>query len=882
MKSIVRTATILALAALFSVSCSSTPDRQWKRAVPGKIPFVIIPAENAGLQSALKAPYIPFLDDITSSAIPLLSEVAEAGGGELDLRAILLYPGTGDQLQPVWISSAPSGLASVFRNRYYRPFTQNEYSFRGIKIHRLQVSERTLFAAIHRGTLLLSESSLGVEDMLRGYLGDLPVLDLESLQAGPGSFVMNTPSLDRWVSQAVQIIHRPAVRGAFRGSRPVVFRVDSTGENSNLTLSMSGEMRIAPEDSATALVDALRSQNRPLVLDRYISSDAAAYGIFRQPPPSAPGGSPAGATPLDSTLVNNPAIYGTLSGALDSEFAMVMYAESGFESVGEHLFLRRMSDPAAFRKALDRLEGDGLIGRSDGTWSASGKVMAQLIGSELCTFRDYYIDLAGEAAVISKRKGLAEVVASDRNRRRVIFYEDNYTGIRERLPTEVSGLVVAGRDFQSYISSFLGPDNYLGLITDRFDLLSLSMSRDASGESLAINLETFNTQRRTAPYEENWIKPEIGSALSGRPVLADIGGSPRDEVIFSTQNGSVYALAASDGTEVMRVNTGGDTPVGSPVIYDWYGTGQNVILQAAGNKIYGWNDTGSPLPQFPLVLPEAISTPLTISDVDRNGLPEAVVGTSDRSLHALDGRGNNISGWPVSTNSSIRYKPLAAEVGGAPAVVAFSENAVHAWNSDGTPKSGYPKFINASLSGAPAHYEGHILGAAADGYLYAMGPQALFHDSLNAYNDFMDRPGAPEAVYVSNSSLSGTPSVGPFSVQAADTTFRESMILTASSGGSVFLYSLGGQLRFTESMGQPLSKTSTPFRADVNNDGRADVVALASFGRLYAWDTLTGERLTLPTAGMEYPVVANLDGDRYVELIAQTREGLRCWTLFGN
>lgn len=882
MKSIVRTAAVLALAALISVSCSTPPDSRWNRAVPSKIPFAIIPAEDANLQLTLKAPYIPFLDDITSSAIPLLSEVTEAAGEELDLRAILLYPGTGDQLQPVWVSSAPAGLASVFRERYYRPFTQNEYSFRGITIHRLQVSERTLFAAIHHGTLLLSESSLGVEDMLRGYLGELPVLDLESLQAGPGSFVMNTPSLDRWAAQLTQIIHRPSLRGAFDGSRPVVFRIDSTGGDSNLTLSMSGEMRIAREGSATTLVDALRSQNRPIVLDRYISSDAAAYGIFRLPPPAAPVDSLDGATPLDSALVNDPTRYGTLSGALDTEFAMAMYAESGFESVGEHLFLRRMSDPSAFRQSLNRLVDDGLLGRSDGTWTASGEVLARLIGSDLCTFRDYYIAIAGEAAVISKRKGLAEVIATDRIRRRVIYYDDNYTGIRERQPSEVSGLIVAGREFQSYIRSFLAPDNYIGLITDQFDLLSLSMSRNESGESLSINLETYNTQQRSAPYEENWIKPEIGSALSGRPVLADIGGSPRDEVIFATENGTVYALAASDGTEVMRVNTGGDTPVGSPVVYDWYGTGQNVILQAAGNKIYGWNDTGSPLPQFPLILPEAISTPLTISDVDRNGLPEAVVGTSDRSLHALNGRGNNISGWPVSTNSSIRYKPLAAEMEGAPAVVAFSENAIHAWNSDGIPKSGYPKFINASLSGAPAHYEEHILGAAADGYLYATGPQPLFHDSLNTYNDFMDRPGAPEAVYVSNSSLSGTPSVGPFSVQAADTTFREPMILTASSGGSVFLYSLGGQLRFTQNMGQPLSETSSPFRADVNNDGRADIVALASFGRLYAWDTLSGERISLPTAGMEYPVVANLDGDRYTELIAQTREGLRCWTLYGN
>ncbi len=881
--------TVLAMLLLLflALSCTRPPDSSWREAIPGKTPFVLMPAENATLQSFLQAPYMPFLDDITSAAIPMLTEVSEATGGELRLRSILLYPATGNQLHPVWISSAPPGVSDTFQEQFYREFTQNEYRFRGITVHRLHIGERILFAAVHRGNLMLSESSLALEDLLRGYLGELPTIDLNSLEAGPGSFIMNTPSLDHWIERVASVIHRPSITGAFRGSGPVVFRLDTTADASNLNLSMSGEMELQGDEQqdgggASPLVAALSTENRPLQLDRYISSDAAAFGIFRHPPRTSASDSISDPTSLDSLLIHNNQRYRELSDALGAEFAAVMYAESGFESVGEHLFLRRVSDIAAFRQALEQLENEGHLQRSEGTWLASGNSLGRLIGSDLCTFEDYYITLTGEAVVIAKRKGLAEIVASDRNRRRVIYYEENYGGIRDRLPQQVSGFFVAGEEFYPYVRSFLAPEHPVELITNQFDLFSLSVNLDENGESMEVRLGTYDTRERTSPYEENWIKPGITAGLSGKPVLGDLGGSPREEIVIATETGNIYALAASDGTEVLQINTGGDVPVGSPVVYDWYGTGQNVILQAAGNKIYGWNDTGSPLPQFPLELEEEITTPLTIHDVDRNGLPEAIVGTSDRRLHALDGRGNNISGWPVSTNSTVGSKPLATQLGGELALVAFSENAIHAWNSDGTPKEGYPKFINASLTGSPVRYEEHILGAAADGHLYAVGPRPLFHDSLNVYTDFMSDPESPAAVYVSNSSLSGTPSVHSLSVQTSDSTYREPMILTSGSNGSVFLFSLEGQLRFTASMGQPLSAATSPFVADVNSDGLQEIVALADFGRLYAWDTLGGSRVELPTAGMEYPLIDNLDGDDYVEMVAQTGEGLRCWTLYGE
>ena len=108
--------------------------------------------------------------------------------------------------------------------------------------------------------------------------------------------------------------------------------------------------------------------------------------------------------------------------------------------------------------------------------------------------------------------------------------------------------------------------------------------------------------------------------------------------------------------------------------------------------------------------------------------------------------------------------------------------------------------------------------------------------------------------------------------------------MTQSTNGSVFLYNTEGKLRFTKSLGQPGSNTFVPQLADINSDRNQELLALAEFGRLFAWEILTEERLFgLPTSGMKYPVITDLNGDGQKELIAQTREGLRCWTIIkGN
>ncbi|MEX2368520.1 MAG: hypothetical protein WD510_03350, partial [Balneolaceae bacterium] len=572
-------------------------------------------------------------------------------------------------------------------------------------------------------------------------------------------------------------------------------------------------------------------------------------------------------------------IYQNIASTLGDELAFAAFAESGFMSSSEFLFLRDVHQPESLRNTLNQLESEDLLTRDGNIYTLRSRWLGRLFGSELAPIENFYLGIYDEAVVISRSKGLTESVGSDSERRRVIFYEDQYTQIRNQLPERLSSLLyVNSSSFNSYIQPWLFPQNYFSALSTNFEILTLTTETEGPGQPVRMEISSFQQEVSDVPYRDQWIFSLNGAQISGPPVLENIGGTPREEIIFSTHNNSVYALAA-DGTIVTQTDTNDDQPVGSPVVFDWYGNNQNVILQAAGNKIYAWNETGSLLPNFPVVLSENITTPLQILDITRNGIAEILVGTADRNFHILNSRGDPIAGWPQKTNTVVTTKPLVQQLGQQRSIFAFAENSLHAWNINGSRRAGFPVFIDSQFNGSPANHEEFILGAAADGHLYSIGEQELFADSLAASvsGDSLIIQG----VNVSNSSLNTTPSVQNQMIRVDDELVRENLILLQSSNGSVFLLNSDGQLRFAQNMGQPGSGHFPPVLTDLNSNGRTDVVALADFGRLYAWDLISGERnYDLPTTGMRFPVIFDLNRDGNKELIGQTREGLQTWTIF--
>src|SRR5699024_1696027 len=124
----------------------------------------------------------------------------------------------------------------------------------------------------------------------------------------------------------------------------------------------------------------------------------------------------------------------------------------------------------------------------------------------------------------------------------------------------------------------------------------------------------------------------------------------------------------------------------------------------------------------------------------------------------------------------------------------------------------------------------------------------LFNNSLNSTDNDYYRSGNIEKLSVSKSALFNAPAISD-----------DSKIAVMNTSGTVYLFESNGTLLMAKSMGQNPSKNWQPIIVDINNDGSLDVVALAAYGRLYAWNIETGERIhQLPTAAMHHVTIGDI------------------------
>lgn len=861
----------------FGFACKSTPNNPWTSFIPENTSFIYTPDGNITIEDFSKLEFVDLLDDITASVIPQFSSFIQSSEVDLTLQAILVYPATSTQSQIIWITKTPDNINDWITD-YYKLLHQNYYNFNGITIYKVSDFGTDIFVTQINDWLLFSDSSFALENSLRAYTGVDTPLDITD-KFDENSLLTNLPELDKWVQQFSNIEYRPSLQRSFYGTKAGVLDFKKLGSKDEPAFHLSGEFALS-EDSTSLLIGAFAKNNEVIYLDRFISSNAAAFAIMNLEPQSYPKEiKDTDLTPLDSLLSSSQSTFDAISNTLDSQFAYEVFPESGLSAIGENLFMRKVKNTDRLNIELENLASKNYLTASGNSYLATGKLLAQLIGSEMSSFENYYITLVDDVVAIAKRKGLAESVAADVNRRRVIYYNDDYAELRDSFPSTMSGFFFAkSKDFEKFLRPYLMPHNVSSSLFNQFDIITI-VARNKDEDTFTLDISTAVMKGSNQPYQELWVTPLNDSNLSGTPVRGDIVGSSTEEIIYATDAGEVFALAV-DGTLVMQASTDSTKPVGSPLLYDWYGNNQPVIMLAAGTKIYAWNHSGTLLPRFPMDLEADITAPITIADVSRNGIPEIIVATNDRKLHVLDRRGNNIKGWPKSLNASITSKPIFEVIDGQYSVWAFAQNVLHAWDSFGDERENYPQFINAGFNGSPVKYKDNILGASVDGYMYSFGQNPIFEDTLSTTIKTGDI--GIQSVYVSNSDLL---TIGvehnvrlSHEEKGAITT---DLITTQSRNGSVFLFSNKGELLVNHNLGQPASDTYHPAIMDINSSGTKDIIALAEFGRLFVWDINSGERLyDIPTSGMSHPLIADLNNNGRIEIVAQTRDGLRCWTIY--
>lgn len=889
---------------------------------------------NERIPESVVAVYIPLRDEgisqLPSQGYTSLVSVSDVGGtdwqqlfgigSQSDVRylAKLLLPVTSTSLAPVWVLDASKVKVEYLRSVRKEVFGQPSYQFKGFRIHRFPLERLDMFASSMGDVTLISTSARAIEKMLASQIDLESAFDVPSSELRPGSVILNGEALDDWAVIAAAALHRPSLENVSNGLGRWILR--PALDDSTLAWKMKGSFDVI-SDTLGALSESISGLNRRIVLDRYVSSRSAAFAITQKRVTIPAKGSIRNPTKADLYLMQESSLLGQLDRAFGLENAFVAFSESGFQGGSESLHIRELLEPGILRSVMNRLASEDLASLRSGIYTVESRILSSMLLGNREQIGPIYVDIVEEAVVASSRPGRTESVREDRRRRNVIRYEPEFVN---RVPTSSRGFSfiasVRSEAFLQYIQPWLiSGGDHLDFIK-QVETLIIKGQREEPQGTVSVEILAIPSKESRNPFRERWTYSLPESALSAPPVLADIGGSAREEVIFSTVNGSIIALA-TDGTSVLQLSTGQDRPIGSPVIYDWYGNRQNVIMQAAGDKIYAWDRNGKDLPAFPVTLGEQITSPLLVQDLTRNGIPEMVVSTADRKLYLLNSRGVPIPGWPQTTNAVVTTTARVLQNGNQLALAAAAENTIHVWSMDGMLLEGFPIFTDAPVTGTPVQSGSTLLFSTISGHLNASPFSSMGTASAGNFSFFeptgSDASDATSSSTQSNGGVLATSAVnspirtetgqqlfisdlgltfppvlrenilyalsanGPEDSESAARQFiREDVLLTGSPNGSLFLHSKKGRLLFTASLGQALSRVTSPSIASLRSSDRLAILAVGEYGRLFAWDLLSGDRLEeLPTNGMEFPVVTDLDKDGAQELIALTREGLRCWTL---
>lgn len=312
--------------------------------------------------------------------------------------------------------------------------------------------------------------------------------------------------------------------------------------------------------------------------------------------------------------------------------------------------------------------------------------------------------------------------------------------------------------------------------------------------------------------------------ISFSPVtLADVNNDGRLDILVGSSDGKIFALTYNQSTNQLSIlwshnlanDLGGPTSIRAAISAgDLDNDGQVEVVVAAGdignfqggivtlNGFTGatrWvyktldliSTTGGAGPDG--FSDAVVSTP-ALGDLDGDGKLEIVFGCWDFNIYVLTFDGQKAFGWPKFMRDTIWSSPAIADIDndgrnefiigtdthqeGAPFNTP-NGGGLYVYHLDGTLLPGWPKFIGQTIYSSPAI-----------GDLDGDGPLEIVHGTGDFYNN-------------------------------------------PTEGNKIYVWSSTGVLRWTGITGGYVRES--PALADLNNDGKLDVIAAAKDFKVYAW-----------------------------------------------
>ena len=368
-----------------------------------------------------------------------------------------------------------------------------------------------------------------------------------------------------------------------------------------------------------------------------------------------------------------------------------------------------------------------------------------------------------------------------------------------------------------------------------------------------VNYQTVETFDLELSLNQSGFPFTTGGSIYSSPLIFDIDLDGADEIVFGSDDYSVYALG-SDGSEEWSFATGNQVR-GSAAAADLEGDGDiEIVFCSKDQKCYILNGDGSVQAEYSAN--GFLMTTPALRDLDGDGDLEIIFGGFAKYLYVIHHDGTDFGSFPLYVDESIMMAPAVGDIdndGSDEIVVGTWSNNVWAFDLDGTVVSGFPYSAGNKINSDPAlaDLDGdgtlEILVGSDDNYLYSINSDGSERFSVNTSGD-----------------VRGAPSVEDIDGDG------DWEIFFGSNVKKVFGIDHEGNAL----SGWPQESTSAfksaPVFADLNNSGHPSILAATTNGTLYAWDTAgnTADNFPISLQGTVQGsfAVADIDSDGDLEI----------------